>query len=107
MPPERRAWTFDHPTRDRYQPTHPYTPPLASVPALHSGHDSGALGQMDVVRDRQACLYHERYPDGDATAPASEAKPTMVEVSAGHLVTCATVDEEGSCLQGGVRPAAG
>ena len=48
-----------------------------------------------------------RYPGGDATAPATEANPTMVEVSAGHLVTCATVDEEGGCLQGGARPAAG
>ncbi len=90
------------------EPTHPYTRMLlASVPALHGGHDSGALGHMDVVRDRQACLYHERYPGGDATAPATEANPTMVEVSAGHLVTCATVDEEGGCLQGGARPAAG
>ena len=62
---------------------------------------------MDVVRDRQACLYHERYPGGDATARASQANPTMVEVSAGYLVTCATVDEEGGCLQGGARQTAG
>ena len=37
---------------------------------------------------------------------ASEANPTMVEVSPGHLVTCASVDEPGGCLQGapGSRP---
>ncbi len=83
------------------QPMHPYTRMLlASVPALHGGRDQGELGRMDVARDREACVFHGRYPDGDATAPASPDRPTMVEVSPGHLVTCATIDEVGGCDQG-------
>lgn len=90
------------------QPAHPYTRMLlASVPALHGGRDLGDLGRMDVARDRSACQYHERYPDGDASAPASEANPTMVEVSTDHYVTCATVDEDGGCSQGTARSATG
>ena len=89
-------------------PRHPYTRMLlASVPALHGGRDVGDLGRMDVARDRSACLYHAQVPDGDASAPASAGNPTMVEVSAGHHVTCATVDEAGGCVQGGGRPAGG
>ena len=84
------------------QPAHPYTRMLlASVPALHGGRELGELGRMDVARDREQCLYHARYPGGDATARASDGNPTTVEVSPGHLVTCATVDEEGGCPQGG------
>jgi peptide/nickel transport system ATP-binding protein len=86
------------------EPSHPYTRMLlASVPALHGGRDIGDLGRMDVARDRAQCRYHAVYPDGDAAAPAREDNPTMVEVSPGHLVTCATVDEEGGCPQGGAR----
>jgi peptide/nickel transport system ATP-binding protein len=75
--------------------------------ALGSAGALGGPGALDVARDREQCLYHARYPDGDATAPASDERPTMVEVSPGHLVTCATVDEDGGCLQGGARGAAG
>jgi peptide/nickel transport system ATP-binding protein len=83
------------------QPTHPYTRMLlASVPALHGGRDLGELGRMDTARDREHCLYHDRYPEGDATASASPDRPTMIEVSPGHLVTCATIDEAGGCAQG-------
>ena len=82
-------------------PTHPYTRMLlASVPALHGARQVGDLGQTDTARDRAACLYHARCPDGDAMAPAAEGNPTMVEVSPGHLVTCFTVDEAGGCPQG-------
>ena len=77
---------------------------LASVPALHGGRDLGELGRLDVARDREECPYHARYPDGDATAPASPGSPTMVEVSPGHLVTCATIDEVGGCAQGRGEP---
>jgi hypothetical protein len=78
---------------------------LASVPALRGGRDLGDLGRMDVVRDRAQCHYHAVYPEGDAAGPAREGDPTMVEVSSGHLVTCATIDEEGGCPQGGARAA--
>ncbi len=92
---------------ERGEPGHPYTRMLlASVPALHGGRDLGDLGRRDVARDRAQCPYHALYPDGDATAPAQEGQPTMVEVSPGHFVTCATVDEEGGCPQGGARAAA-
>jgi hypothetical protein len=39
------------------------------------------------------------YPQANAIAPASEDNPIMAEVEPGHLVTCATVDEEGGCVQ--------
>jgi hypothetical protein len=45
------------------------------------------------------CTYHDHYPSGDATAPATDENPIMAELEPDHLVTCATVDEEGGCVQ--------
>jgi len=62
---------------------------LASVPALHEARDRDPVPPwMSAARGDGTCIYHEHYPGGDATAPASEENPTMVEVSPGHLVTC-------------------
>jgi peptide/nickel transport system ATP-binding protein len=97
------------PTREVFaHPAHPYTQMLlAAVPALHDRRTAEHWRDESAAREKGACLYHEHYPAGDATAPASEAHPTMFEVSPGHLVTCASVDEPGGCLQGSARvPAA-
>jgi hypothetical protein len=77
---------------------------LASVPALH---DAGRAVDARAPRETTAgalamgervdCPYHERYPHGNAAARASDDNPTMVEVSAGHLVTCAAIDDEAGC----------
>ncbi len=83
------------------RPAHPYTQMLlASVPTLHDPGRTvdGRASRETTVDERPAgepgaCLYHERYPHGDAAARASDDNPTMVEVSAGHLVTCAAIDE--------------
>lgn len=45
------------------------------------------------------CIYHEIYPQANAVAPASHENPIVAEIEPGHLVTCATVDEEGGCVQ--------
>jgi peptide/nickel transport system ATP-binding protein len=87
------------------RPAHPYTQMLlASVPALHDpgrAVDGRAArqtrAQAPAVGEPGACLYHERYPHGDAAGRASDDNPTMVEVSAGHLVTCAAIDDEAGC----------
>jgi peptide/nickel transport system ATP-binding protein len=98
------------------RPAHPYTQMLlASVPALHGRRDDGAgWSESNVARQdetvlpvaRSTCLYHERYPDGDAAAPSGEDNPTMVEVTPGHLVTCAWVDEPVGCRAATARPTA-
>jgi peptide/nickel transport system ATP-binding protein len=87
------------------QPAHPYPRMLlASVPALHERRGSGPRrSDGGGARENGGCLYHEAYPDGDATARASDVNPTMVEVSPGHLVTCASVDEAGGCHQASSR----
>jgi peptide/nickel transport system ATP-binding protein len=87
------------------EPAHPYTQMLlAAVPALHDRRGAEAHWRDEsAARAPGTCLYHEHYPHGDATAPASDANPTMVEVSPGHLVTCASVDEAGGCRQGAAR----
>src|SRR6185503_3165873 len=88
-------------------PAHPYTQMLlAAVPALHDRQREQHWHDESAARDKGRCIYHEQYPAGDATAPASESNPTMLEVSPGHLVTCASVDEPGGCLQGGARTSA-
>jgi hypothetical protein len=33
------------------------------------------------------------------TAPVADDDPLMAEVEPGHMVTCATVDEDGGCVQ--------
>jgi peptide/nickel transport system ATP-binding protein len=84
------------------EPAHPYTQMLlASVPQLHGGRRQP--GPTTAGPGTVTCLYHERFPGGDAAAPASPGNPTMVEVTAGHLVTCATVDEEAGCRQAGAQ----
>jgi oligopeptide/dipeptide ABC transporter ATP-binding protein len=108
------AEVFEH-------PAHPYTQMLlASVPALHDRRDvrertrvgsavaweAGLAIGAAAGRGSGTCIYHDHHPDGDATAPASEANPTMVEVSPGHLVTCASVDEPIGCRQAPPRPTA-
>lgn len=86
------------------RPVHPYTQMLlASVPALHDARDQEHWRDAAAAREAGSCIYHQHYPVGDATAAASEENPTMVEVAPGHLVTCATVDEDDGCLQGTAR----
>jgi peptide/nickel transport system ATP-binding protein len=96
------------PTTEVFEhPTHPYTQMLlASVPALHDRRGADHWRDESAARAASACIYHERYPEGDAAAPASESQPTMAEVSPGHLVTCASVDEAEGCRQGVSRAAA-
>jgi peptide/nickel transport system ATP-binding protein len=96
------------------RPAHPYTQMLlASVPTLHDpGRTVDGRASRETMADERpagepgACLYHERYPHGDAAARASDDNPTMVEVSAGHLVTCAAIDDEGGCRVAAAHPAA-
>jgi peptide/nickel transport system ATP-binding protein len=75
------------------RPSHPYTQMLLeSVPALHGGRDPG------LWADRKGrCLFHERYPEADATAPATAQDLSLAEIEPGHLVTCAHVDESERC----------
>ncbi|HSM32462.1 MAG TPA: ATP-binding cassette domain-containing protein [Anaerolineae bacterium] len=84
------------------RPSHPYTQMLLeSVPALHGGRDPA------LWADRKGrCLFHEAYPDADAESPATLDDPSLVEVEAGHLVTCAQVDEPGACPRSKARRAA-
>lgn len=90
------------------RPSHPYTQMLLeSVPALHDARDPEHWRDVAATRKKGTCIYHEHYPAGDASAPASTDNPTMVELTPGHLVTCATVDEEGGCVQGAARLSAG
>jgi oligopeptide/dipeptide ABC transporter ATP-binding protein len=82
------------------RPAHPYTQMLLeSVPALHDARDPEHWREVAASRERGTCIYHERYPQANAIAPATEANPIMAEIEPGHLVTCATVDEEGGCIQ--------
>ncbi len=86
------------------RPSHPYTQMLLeSVPALHDARDREHWRDIAAARENGTCIYHQHYPVGDATAPATDDNPTMVEVTSGHLVTCASVDEDGGCLQGAAR----
>ncbi len=65
---------------------------LESVPTLHGGRDAATWA------DRAGrCFFHERYPEADAEAPASDDNPIMAEIEPGHFVTCAHVDESGGC----------
>ena len=84
------------------RPTHPYTQMLLeSVPALHGGRDPG------LWADRKGrCLFHERYTEADAEAPATVSNPIMGEFEPGHLVTCAYVDAAEACPSAKVRKAA-
>lgn len=82
------------------RPSHPYTQMLLeSVPALHDARDPEHWRQVAAAREKGTCIYHEMYPQANAVAPASDDNPIMAEVEPGHLVTCATVDEEGGCVQ--------
>jgi peptide/nickel transport system ATP-binding protein len=75
------------------RPSHPYTQMLLeSVPALHGGRDP------ELWADRVGrCLFHERFPEADAEAPATDDDPIMAEIEPGHFVTCAHVDEPQGC----------
>jgi peptide/nickel transport system ATP-binding protein len=82
------------------RPAHPYTQMLLeSVPALHDARDPEHWREVAAAREKGTCIYHEMYPQANAVAPASDDNPIMAEVEPGHLVTCATVDEEGGCVQ--------
>jgi peptide/nickel transport system ATP-binding protein len=96
------------PTVDVFEhPAHPYTQLLlAAVPALHERRAAEHWRDESAARGTGTCIYHEHIPGGDATAATSESNPTMVEVSPGHWVTCASVDEAGGCLQGVARTGA-
>jgi peptide/nickel transport system ATP-binding protein len=82
------------------RPAHPYTQMLLeSVPALHDARDPEHWRQIAAARAKGTCIYHEVYPQANAIAPATDDNPIMAEVEPGHLVTCATVDEAGGCVQ--------
>ncbi len=69
------------------------------MPALHDARDLDHWRDVAAARERGTCIYHDRFPEANAMAPASEDNPIMAEVEPGHLVTCATVDEDGGCVQ--------
>jgi peptide/nickel transport system ATP-binding protein len=82
------------------RPAHPYTQMLLeAVPALHDARDPEHWREVAAAREKGTCIYHEHYPEANALAPVSAANPIMAEIEPGHLVTCATVDEEGGCVQ--------
>jgi peptide/nickel transport system ATP-binding protein len=82
------------------RPMHPYTQMLLeSVPALHDARDADHWRQIAARRERGTCIYHEIHPEANAIAPDTDDNPIMAEVEPGHLVTCASVDEDGGCVQ--------
>jgi peptide/nickel transport system ATP-binding protein len=82
------------------RPSHPYTQMLLeSVPSLHEARNKEHWREVAAQRQKGTCIYHDIYPDANAVAPASDDNPLMAELEPGHLVTCATVDEDGGCVQ--------
>lgn len=82
------------------RPSHPYTQMLlGSVPALRDARDAEHWRQIAAAREKGTCICHEHYPEANAMAPAADGNPLMAEVEPGHLVTGATVDEDGGCVQ--------